>query len=63
MLKVIDNGRGISEEQIAAYKAFGLMGMNERAYSVGGDIKIKGIQGKGTTITLCVPLGRKEGKH
>jgi signal transduction histidine kinase len=55
-LKVKDNGIGITKEQISAYESLGLLGMRERAYSLGGDLNIKGIKGKGTTVTVTVPL-------
>jgi signal transduction histidine kinase len=32
------------------------MGIRERFSSFGGDVKIKGVNGKGTTITVSVPL-------
>jgi nitrate/nitrite-specific signal transduction histidine kinase len=35
--------------------------MRERAYALGGTLTVTGTQGKGTTITLSVPL--KEGKE
>ena len=61
VLKVSDNGKGITQEQITNPKSFGLMGISERARSQRGKAKISGIKGKGTTVTVTIPLdGRKE---
>jgi len=56
-LKVGDNGRGITEEQIYDSKSFGLIGIRERVAFLGGEIKIKGVRNKGTTITVSIPFG------
>ena len=56
VLTVKDNGRGISEEEIANTRSIGLVGMRERAMLVGGEITLQGAPGKGTTMTLRVPL-------
>jgi two-component system sensor histidine kinase UhpB len=58
-LKIKDNGKGISEEKISDPKSLGLMGIQERVYFLGGDIEIKGIQGKGTTISVSIPLPKR----
>ena len=60
ILKIVDNGKGITEQEIANPNSFGIIGIRERALVLGGDVHIKGIQGKGTTITVHVPL-RREG--
>lgn len=56
VLTVSDNGRGISEEEIANTRSIGLVGMRERAMLIGGDIAIHGAPGKGTTVTARAPL-------
>ena len=56
VLTVKDNGRGISEEEIANTRSIGLVGMRERAMLIGGEIILLGAPGKGTTMTLRVPL-------
>jgi len=58
-LKVEDNGRGITEEQISDPRSLGLLGMKERASFHDGEVKIQGIQGKGTTLIVSIPLERK----
>jgi len=58
-LRVRDNGKGITEKQISNPKSFGLIGMRERAHFLGGEVKIRGVQGKGTTIIATIPLPKK----
>jgi PAS domain S-box-containing protein len=59
-LKVIDNGKGITEEQIYDPRSFGLMGMRERVRPWGGKVKIKGTPIRGTTVTVSVPTEKRE---
>ena len=54
-LKVQDNGRGITEEELTYPKSFGLIGIRERAIIFGGDSNVKGFPGKGTTVTVKIP--------
>lgn len=60
VLEVSDNGKGISEEQLSDAHSFGLIGMRERVKYWGGDVTIKGIPNKGTTVTVRIPMGNKE---
>jgi PAS domain S-box-containing protein len=56
VLTVRDNGKGIEEKQLSNPKAFGLIGMRERAGFWGGEVKISGSPGKGTTVMVNIPL-------
>jgi PAS domain S-box-containing protein len=56
VLTVKDNGKGIEENQIADPKAFGIIGMKERAHFLGGEVRVDGVPGKGTSITVSIPL-------
>ena len=56
ILTVADNGRGISEEEIANTRSLGLVGMRERAMLIAGEIALQGAPGKGTTMTLRAPI-------
>lgn len=56
ILQVRDNGKGITKEQIASVTTFGLVGMRERALVFGGDIVIEGSPGKGTVVTVRIPV-------
>jgi signal transduction histidine kinase len=52
ILRVRDNGRGITEEQISSPQSFGLIGMKERVHPWGGKVSFKGIPGKGTMVVV-----------
>ena len=56
VLEIRDNGRGITEDELAARGSLGLMGMRERAHFVGGRIDIKGVAQRGTVLTLRIPI-------
>ena len=60
-LKVRDNGRGITKEQISDPKSFGIIGMRERVYPWEGQVKVKSAPGQGTTVEVRIPLA-KEGQ-
>lgn len=53
---ISDNGIGITENEINSRKSFGLIGMKERAASLGGTLKINQKNGKGTEIMLIFPI-------
>ena len=55
-LEVKDNGRGITKSQRMNSRSLGLLGMKERALLVGGDVRITGKEGQGTTVLVRVPL-------
>jgi two-component system, NarL family, sensor histidine kinase UhpB len=62
-LIVKDNGRGITRDEITHPKSYGLMGIRERAKILNGDSIIKGIRGKGTSVTVEIPVHEKKGKR
>jgi signal transduction histidine kinase len=55
ILIVKDNGRGISEEEINNTTSIGLLGMRERAALLGGEVRMRGEPGRGTTVTVRIP--------
>ncbi len=55
-LRVTDNGCGIRPEKISSPTSLGLIGMRERVYSHGGTIEFSGEAGKGTVITVVIPV-------
>lgn len=59
VLKVSDNGKGIEEEHISDLESFGLIGIKERARFLGGEVMIEGIEGKGTTVIVSIPLNKE----
>lgn len=61
-LEVIDNGKGITEDEISKSDSLGLLGIRERISPWNGELHIIGTAGKGTKLKLSVPLG-KEGEE
>jgi PAS domain S-box-containing protein len=61
-LKVSDNGKGITLEELNDAKSFGIIGIRERVHLWGGDVKIIGKPGKGTTVVVQIPMQREKGK-
>jgi PAS domain S-box-containing protein len=58
IFQVLDDGRGFDPEEAKARKSLGLVGMQERALLLHGDLRIEGAPGAGTTMTLTIPLPR-----
>jgi len=56
ILDVCDNGQGIREESLSGSDSFGLRGIRERAWMLGGHFTIQGQPEKGTTATVCIPI-------
>jgi PAS domain S-box-containing protein len=54
-LKVMDDGRGITDDETRNTTSLGLLGMKERALLVGGEVNITGTPGKGTTVVVTIP--------
>ncbi|MEE9143516.1 MAG: sensor histidine kinase, partial [Candidatus Binatia bacterium] len=60
VLRVSDDGRGIEESDLHDSKSLGLLGMRERVLLFGGEVRIDGRSGEGTTVMVRIPLGEKE---
>ena len=56
IFRVHDNGKGFDPEEAKAKKSLGLVGMQERALLLQGEVRIEGIPGSGTTMILRIPL-------
>jgi signal transduction histidine kinase len=57
LLVVEDDGVGFRESDLSnSLGSLGLLGMKERAQFCGGDVQISSSPGKGTTVTVRVPL-------
>ncbi len=56
IFSVRDNGKGFDREEARARRSLGLLGMQERAHLLQGEISIEGIPGSGTTMILRIPL-------
>ena len=55
ILEIVDNGVGITTENLSKANSFGLLGMRERVQICNGEVRIIGIQNAGTTITVIIP--------
>ena len=59
-IETTKNLKGITEEEIADPRSFGLMGINERVNSLGGSVAISGSKNTGTTVRVSIPTGSSE---
>lgn len=57
ILRIEDNGRGISSDALADPKSLGLLGMQERAAVLSGEVCIEPAAPSGTRVTLRLPCG------
>jgi len=59
-LSVTDNGLGFKVQEVLdrahSERRFGLLGMQERAYLLGGTLEVQSAAGKGTTLRVILPL-------
>lgn len=60
VLRVVDDGRGITETQIEASQSYGLIGIRERLYPWNGRVIFQGQAGQGTTVTVHIPMKTQE---
>ena len=60
VLTISDNGIGFNPDTLNQKRTLGILGMKERATIIGGNYKIDSTPGKGTRITVIVPLPAKE---
>jgi len=60
LLEIHDDGRGVTKEKISSSTSLGLLGMRERAYAFGGDVKIESDDGEGTTVRVQIPLSHEK---
>ena len=56
VLKVQDNGTGITKDKVNSPLSLGLVGMMERAKSFGGEVVILGKENEGTSVTVKIPV-------
>ena len=59
-MEVRDNGKGITAEQLAASRSFGILGIRERVHSLGGELRISSAPDKGTTVHVSLPITVRE---
>lgn len=59
-LQIRDNGKGITDTQLASPTSFGIIGIRERVRFLGGDVKFLGVPDIGTTVIVSMPLTKEE---
>jgi signal transduction histidine kinase len=60
LVEVRDDGRGITGEDLRGRTGLGLVGMRERARQIGATVDVEGVDGKGTIVSLRIPLKGEE---
>ncbi len=58
-LTVQDNGKGITKKTVHNPDSFGIIGIRERVNMLNGQFRITGTQGKGTMVTVVIPILEK----
>jgi signal transduction histidine kinase len=58
VLQIIDNGKGISVERSQKCEGFGLRNMRKRAEDIDARFEVRTAPGRGTSITVTVPISR-----
>ena len=62
VLEVRDNGRGMTDGELANLRSLGLMGMRERAFLLGGEFQLTSNSTQGITATARIPLSQAKAK-
>ncbi|MFQ3573972.1 MAG: ATP-binding protein, partial [Thermodesulfovibrionales bacterium] len=55
-LDIDDNGCGISEYHLNSPESFGIIGIKERVRFLGGQVTFQGIKGRGTKVSVSIPM-------
>ena len=56
LVEVRDDGRGITSQEVGSVRSLGLIGIRERAELVGGTARFEGIAGRGTIVSIRIPM-------
>jgi signal transduction histidine kinase len=62
-LEIRDDGRGITPAELANASSLGLAGIRERADMIGATALIEGVPGRGTIVSIRIPLGVRTGSE
>lgn len=60
ILCIEDDGKGFTESDLQKKKSFGILGMKERVSSLDGRFDLATAPGKGTKITVSLPIHKQE---
>jgi len=58
-LSILDDGKGFDRGKAVEEKTLGILGMKERTVSLGGKYEITSEPGKGTKVTVILPVKTK----
>lgn len=61
-MEIKDNGSGIRASDLHKSKSFGVIGIKERALLLGGEARVTGEPGQGTTVSVTIPINHSENK-
>ncbi len=56
VLSVEDNGKGTTRQRLFAGTSYGVLGIRERAHGLGGTAVFRTAKGRGTAVTVKIPL-------
>lgn len=59
-LTVEDNGRGIQPAEFESPTSLGFLGLKERVLAFGGTIDVQGEEGKGTQVSVTIPVTQQQ---
>jgi signal transduction histidine kinase len=62
VLTVRDNGKGYDVEVAERKKSYGVLGIRERAYTLGGSARIERVATGGTLVEVVIPVSRFRAK-
>jgi signal transduction histidine kinase len=63
VVRVRDNGKGYDPEVAAQKKSYGVLGIRERAYTLGGTARIARVAAGGTLVEIEIPMTRFGGRR
>ena len=55
-LEILDNGRGITPQELTGQNSLGLLSLRERAEQWGGSLNVERVNGQGTRVLARIPL-------
>ncbi|MEO8382414.1 MAG: ATP-binding protein [Acidobacteriota bacterium] len=56
LVEIRDDGRGLTSQDVGSTRSLGLIGMRERAEMVGGTARFEGFAGRGSIVSVAIPL-------
>ena len=60
ILEIADDGLGFPDGRAGRVDSYGILGMRERASSIGATLEIGSEQGRGTVVRCVLPVGRSD---